>query len=104
MNAPVLTWSISKTGIFVILFFSSSSINSDVISSPASAYTKPVFILTMSSAMNCPIISSTENRTFFNPPSSNLLIKRGVILVPDSTATSPVSAFIRSALILTPLY
>ena len=63
----------------------------------------PVFILTISSATNRPIILSSEYNILFKPASFTFLIKRGVTFVPETIATSPVSAFIRSEVNLMPL-
>ena len=77
--------------------------NVAVTSSPASAYMIPLFILTISSATYKPIMLSSEYSTFLSPASFTFFIKRGVTFVPESIATSPVSAFIKSVFSLMPL-
>ena len=104
IQGPTEELSISSNFNSSRLFALKRFIKSSVTSSPASAYTSPVSILIISSAIYLPISCCSSTLIVFKPLSVKILTFLGVILSPELATTFPVLESIKSKFSLTPLY
>ena len=104
IQGPTDELSISNNFSSSRLFVLNKFIKSSVTSSPASAYTSPVSILIISSAIYLPTSCCSSTLIVFKPLSVKILTFLGVIFSPELATTFPVLESIKSKLSLTPLY
>ena len=104
IQGPTEELSISSNFNSSRLFVLKRFIKSSVTSSPASAYTSPVSILIISSAIYLPTSCCSSTLIVFKPLSVKILTFLGVIFSPELATTFPVLESIKSKLSLTPLY
>ena len=104
IQGPTEELSISSNFNSSRLFVLKRFIKSSVTSSPASAYTSPVSILIISSAIYLPTSCCSSTLIVFKPLSVKILTFLGVILSPELATTFPVLESIKSKFSLTPLY
>ena len=104
IQGPTEELSISSNFNSSRLFALKRFIKSSVTSSPASAYTSPVSILIISSAIYLPISCCSSTLIVFKPLSVKILTFLGVILSPELATTFPDLESIKSKFSLTPLY
>ena len=100
IHGPMDELSMDKTFKTLKLLNLNILIKSSVISSPASAYTSPVFSLIMSSAKYFPISSSSYTDIDFRSFSNNVFMFLYVILSPALATTLFLFASTRSKLSL----